>query len=168
MESGKNLNESNDKLNDIINQKNKINEFTKNGNYVEAEKGYKEIIENINNLNKEDLNDEILNQKKLILSNLSHTLTKLNRIKEAKKFDIEIIRNLDKKFSKSYARLINAYLEEKNVACARYHYSLMKEYCSKEDIQKFPEVINKIDHEIQEKDQFIQGIEAMKQIFLNK
>ena len=44
----------------------------------------------------------------------------------------------------------------------------MKEYCSKEDIQKFPEVINKIDHEIQEKDQFIQGIEAMKQIFLNK
>ena len=152
----------------ITNEKNKTNELIKKGNFEEAEKGYKEIINFINNLKKEELTDDILNQKELILSNLSHTLTKLNRIKEAKKFDIEIIRNLDKKFSKSYARLINAYLEEKNVACARYHYSLMKEYCSKEDIQKFPEVINKIDHEIQEKDQFIQGIEAMKQIFLNK
>ena len=167
MESVKNLNESNDKLNDIINQKNKINEFTKNGNYVEAEKGYKEIIENINNLNKEDLNDEILNQKKLILSNLSLVLTKQKKIKEAKKLDIEIIRQLDKKFAKSYARLINTYLDENKIACARYHYNLMKDNCSKEDINKFPDVMKRIEKEIEEKDSVVKSMQAMKELFKN-
>ncbi len=68
--------ESNNKLNEIIEEKNKVNEYTKNGNFKEAEKGYKEIIDKINNLPKEELNEEILNQKKLILSNLSLSLTK--------------------------------------------------------------------------------------------
>ena len=63
--------ESTNKLKEIIEDKNKINEYTKNGNYIEAEKGYQEIINKINNLPKEELNEEILNQKKLILSNLS-------------------------------------------------------------------------------------------------
>ena len=44
--------ESNNKLNEIIEEKNKVNEFTKNGNFIEAEKGYKEIIDKINNLPK--------------------------------------------------------------------------------------------------------------------
>ena len=167
MDSVKNINKLDDKLNDIINQKNKVNELTKNGNYIEAEKGYKDIIEIINNLNKEEINDEILNQKKLIISNLSLVLTKQKKIKEAKKYDIEIIRNLDKKFAKSYARLINAYLDENNIACARYHYSIMQDNCSKEDINKFPEVIKRIDSEIKEKDSFVQSMQAMKELFKN-
>ena len=159
--------ESTNKLKEIIEDKNKINEYTKNGNYIEAEKGYQEIINKINNLPKEELNEEILNQKKLILSNLSLSLTKQKKIKEAKKYDIEIIRTLDKKFAKSYARLINAYLDENNISCARYHYNLMNDNCSKEDINKFPEVIKRIDNEIQEKDSFVQSIQAMKNLFKN-
>ena len=77
--------ESTNKLKEIIEDKNKINEYTKNGNYIEAEKWYQEIINKINNLPKEELNEEILNQKKLILSNLSLSLTKQKKIKEAKK-----------------------------------------------------------------------------------
>jgi hypothetical protein len=156
--------ESNNKLNEIIEEKNKVNEFTKNGNFIEAEKGYKEIIDKINNLPKEELNEEILNQKKLILSNLSLSLTKQKKTKEAKKCDIEIIRKLDNKFTKSYARLINNYLDEKNVTCARYYHSLMINECQKEEINKFSDIIQKLEIEIKKKDTFIKDIELLKQI----
>ena len=156
--------ESNNKLNEIIEEKNKVNEFTKNGNFIEAEKGYKEIIDKINNLPKEEFNEEILNQKKLILSNLSLSLTKQKKIKEAKKCDIEIIKKLDNKFSKSYARLINNYLDEKNVSCANYYYSIMKKECKKEEINNFSDIIKRLEIEIKKKDTFIKDIELLKQI----
>ena len=156
--------ESTNKLKEIIEDKNKINEYTKNGNYIEAEKGYQEIINKINNLPKEELNEEILNQKKLILSNLSLSLTKQKKIKEAKKCDIEIIRKLDNKFTKSYARLINNYLDEKNVTCARYYHSLMIKECKKEEIEKFLDIVQKLEIEIKKKDTFIKDIEFLKQL----
>ena len=156
--------ESTNKLKEIIEDKNKINEYTKNGNYIEAEKGYQEIINKINNLPKEELNEEIFNQKKLILSNLSLSLTKQKKIKEAKKCDIEIIKKLDNKFSKSYARLINNYLDEKNVSCANYYYSIMKKECKKEEINNFSDIIKRLEKEMKEKNTFIQDIGLLRAI----
>ncbi len=143
------------KLNQIIEEKNKVNELTKNGNFIQAEKGYLDIIEKINKISKEDLNNDILNQKKLVFSNLCLVLNKQNKSKEAKKYDLEIINKIDKKFSKSYARLINTYLNENNITMARYYYSLMKANCSNDEINKFPEIIIKVDKEIKKKDSLL-------------
>ena len=154
-------------LNKILELKNQANNLTKEKKWNEAEISYKNIISKIEEIPNEKITDEILNQKKLILSNLSLVLVKQNKIKESKKIDVKIITKLDKNFSKSYARLILNYLEENNFACARYHYNLMNDNCSKEDINKFPEVIKRIDNEIQEKDSFVQSIQAMKNLFKN-
>ena len=43
----------------------------------------------------------------------------------------------------------------------------MQDNCSKEDINKFPEVIKRIDSEIKEKDSFVQSMQAMKELFKN-
>jgi len=156
--------DSNNKLNEIIEEKNKINEFTKNKNFIEAEKGYKEIINKINKISNEELNDDILNQKKLILSNLSLSLIKQKKIKESKKYDTQIIRDLDKTFSKSYARLINNYLDEKNIYCARYYYSLMVKFCNDDEIEKFSDIIKKLKKEISKNDIFIKELSLMRNL----
>ena len=103
-------------------------------------------------------------KKKLILSNLSLSLTKQKKIKEAKKCDIEIIKKLDNKFSKSYARLINNYLDEKNVSCANYYYSIMKKECKKEEINNFSDIIKRLEKEMKEKNTFIQDIGLLRAI----
>jgi uncharacterized membrane-anchored protein len=154
-------------LNKILELKNQANNLTKEKKWNEAEISYKNIISKIEEIPNEKITDEILNQKKLILSNLSLVLTKQKKIKEAKKLDIEIIRQLDKKFAKSYARLINTYLDENKIACARYHYNLMKDNCSKEDINKFPDVMKRIEKEIEEKDSVVKSMQAMKELFKN-
>ena len=147
-----------------------LNKILSSKKYSQSESIYKNILESIDiilkNENIEDKN-EIIEQKKFIMSNLAFCLKKQYKITESMKYDRIIIKKLDKKFAKSYARLINAYLDENNIACARYHYSIMQDNCSKEDINKFPEVIKRIDSEIKEKDSFVQSIQAMKNLFKN-
>ena len=76
----------------------------------------------------------------------------------------EIIRQLDKKFAKSYARLINTYLDENKIACARYHYNLMKTNC-KNDMNKFPELIEKMEKKIEENDSETNNLKMLMNLF---
>jgi hypothetical protein len=154
-------------LNTILELKNNANNLTKEGKWNEAENSYKEIINKINELENEKLTSDILNQKKLILSNLSMVLVKQNKIKESKKKDIEIITKLDKNFSKSYARLVLNYLKEDNFACARYHYLIMKKNC-KDEMNKFPDLVNEMEKQIEKNDEETNNLKMLANLFQNK
>jgi hypothetical protein len=154
-------------LNKILELKNQANNLTKEKKWNEAEISYKNIIKNIDEIPNEKITDEILNQKKFILSNLSLVLVKQNKIKESKKIDVKIITKLDKNFSKSYARLVLNYLEENNFSCARYHYNLMKTNC-KNDTNKFPELIEKMDKKIEENDSETNNLKMLLNLFKTK
>ena len=43
----------------------------------------------------------------------------------------------------------------------------MKDNCSKEDINKFPDVMKRIEKEIEEKDSVVKSMQAMKELFKN-
>ena len=154
-------------LNNILQLKNDANNLTKEKKWNEAENAYKNIISKIDEIPNEKINDEILNQKKLIMSNLSMVLVKQKKIKESKKIDIKIITKLDKNFSKSYARLVLNYLDENNFSCARYHYNLMKTNC-KNDMNKFPELIEKMDKKIEENDSETNNLKMLLNLFKTK
>ena len=114
-------------LNDILNEKSKINSLVSQKKYHQAEISYKKLLEDIENLlKKENLEDkdEIINQKKLIMSNLSFCLFKQYKVTEGMKYDRIIIKKLDKSFAKSYARLIDGYLQSDKISMAYYHYDL--------------------------------------------
>ena len=154
-------------LNTILELKNSANNLTKERKWNEAENSYKEIIDKINELEKDKLTPEILNQKKFILSNLSMVLVKQNKIKESKKKDIEIITKLDKNFSKSYARLVLNYLKEDNFACARYHYYIMKKNC-KDYMNKFPDLVENMEKKIEKNDEETNNLKMLVNLFQNK
>lgn len=153
------------KIEDIIAKKEEANKLTQSGQYPQAELSYKDIIGEINKLPNDQLNQEILTQKTLILSNLSMVLTKQKKTKESLECDKIIIKKMDKSFGKSYARMIKSYLLLNNFNLARYHYDLMKQYVSKEIIEKFPEIISEIETMINEKDgSLLKFREAVKEI----
>ena len=79
-----------------------------------------------------------------------------------------IIKNIDKKFTKSYARLIKDYLDDDSFTLGRYYYSLMKTFCKKEEFCNFSDVIQRIENEISEKDAFANSFSSLKQAFKQK
>ena len=125
-----------------------------------------EDIENL--LKNENLEnkDEIINQKKLIMSNLSFCLFKQYKVTEGMKYDRIIIKKLDKTFAKSYARLIDGYLQCDKISMANYHYDLMKQYVDEETIKKCSEVIDKLKEKVKNKDQSVENLLMMKNLFL--
>ena len=156
-------------LNDILNEKSKINSLVSQKKYHQAEISYKKLLEDIENLiKKENLEDknEIINQKKLIMSNLSFCLFKQYKVTEGMKYDRIIIKKLDKSFAKSYARLIDGYLQSDKISMANYHYDLMKQYVDEETIKKCSEVIDKLKEKVKNKDQSIESLLMMKNLFL--
>lgn len=149
-------------IEDIIVKKDEANKLTQVGKYEEAELAYKGIIDKITLIPSDQLNKEMITQKTLILSNLSFVLTKQKKTRESLECDKIIIKKLDKSFAKSYARMINSYLLLNNFNLARYHYDLMKQYVSKEEISKIPEITSKIEAEIYQKDaMFLQMREVL-------
>ena len=156
-------------LSDILNEKSKINSLVSQKKYSQAETAYKKLLEEIENLlQKENLDDknEIINQKKLIMSNLSFCLFKQYKVTEGMKYDRIIIKKLDKTFAKSYARLIDGYLQCDKISMANYHYDLMKQYVDEETIKKCSEVIDKLKEKVKNKDQSIESLLMMKNLFL--
>ncbi len=137
--------------------------------YSQAEISYKKLLEDIENLLKnENLEnkEEIINQKKLIMSNLSFCLFKQYKVTEGMKYDRIIIKKLDKTFAKSYARLIDGYLQCDKISMANYHYDLMKQYVDEETIKKCSEVIDKLKEKVKNKDQSVENLLMMKNLFL--
>ena len=78
------------------------------------------------------------------MSNLSFSLFKQYKIDEGMKYDRIIIKKLDKSFAKSYARLIDGYLQNNKVKLANYHYDLMKQYVDEETINKCSDISKNI------------------------
>lgn len=145
------------------------NNLLKQSKFSEAEKVYSQIIEKINNIPEDKANDkEIIEQKKFILSNLAMCLSKQNKIKESMECDKIIIKKLDKTFAKSYARLINHNLQLGKFNMARYHYDLMKLNVDKEMMNKFPEIITKIQKEIEKHDEMANGLLQLRDILKQK
>ena len=156
-------------LNDILEEKTKVGALVAQKKYSQAEISYKKLLEDIENLLKnENLEnkEEIINQKKLIMSNLSFCLFKQYKVTEGMKYDRIIIKKLDKTFAKSYARLIDGYLQCDKISMANYHYDLMKQYVDEETIKKCSEVIDKLKEKVKNKDQSVENLLMMKNLFL--
>ena len=155
-------------LKDILEEKAKANDLLTSTKYHKAEEAYKAILDNIENILKDENvenKNEILEQKKFIMSNLAFSLKKQYKISEGMKYDRIIIKKLDKSFAKSYARLIEGYLDYDKIAMARYHYDLMKANVDKETIDKCSEVINKLKEKVKTKDQEVDGLLMLKNLF---
>ena len=155
-------------LQDILDEKAKANSLLKEQKYSKAETSYKTILDNIENILKNENvenKNEILEQKKFIMSNLAFSLKKQYKISEGMKYDRIIIKKLDKSFAKSYARLIEGYLDNDKIAMARYHYDLMKANVDKETINKCSDVINKLQEKIKANDQSVDSLLMMKNLF---
>lgn len=149
------------KVDEIIGKKEKANELLKKGNLINAESAYKEILNEIEKMSEEE-KKEVQEQRKLILSNLAMTLQKENKIKESMECDKIIIKKIDTTFAKSYARLIDNNLRMDRFNMARYHYDLMKQHVSQDMISKFPEIIQKVEKEIDKHDEMAKGLLMLK------
>ena len=157
-------------LKDILEEKAKANSLLNLKKYSQSESIYKNILESIDNILKnENIEDkkEIIEQKKFIMSNLAFCLKKQYKITESMKYDRIIIKKLDKKFAKSYARLIEGYMENDKLSMARYHYDLMKSNVDEETMNKCSEVINKLKEKLKYKDQEVDNFMMLKN-FLKK
>lgn len=156
-------------LEDIIKEKEAGNNFLKKGDFVNAEKSYKETISKIEQLPTETKNDkDIKTQTTFIYSNLAHALLKQNKLKESMDYDRKIIKRLDEHFSKSYARLVDGYLKLNNVTMARYHYDLMIKNIPQEDFVKFPEITKKITEALGKHDEQANAFLALRDLFAQK
>ena len=154
-------------LNDILNAKAEANKFISEKKYSQAEISYKKLLNEIENLLKDENienKDEIINQKKLIMSNLSFSLFKQYKVTEGMKYDRIIIKKLDKSFAKSYARLIDGYLQCDKIKMANYHYDLMKQYVDEETINKCSDIINKLKEKVKKEDQSLDSILMLKSL----
>ena len=149
------------KVDEIIGKKEKANELLKKGDLINAESAYKEILNEIEKMSAEE-KKEVQEQRKLILSNLAMTLQKENKIKESMECDKIIIKKIDTTFAKSYARLIDNNLRMDRFNMARYHYDLMKQHVSQDMISKFPEIIQKVEKEIDKHDEMAKGLLMLK------
>ena len=149
------------KVDEIIGKKEKANELLKKGDLINAESAYKEILNEIEKMSEEE-KKEVQEQRKLILSNLAMTLQKENKIKESMECDKIIIKKIDTTFAKSYARLIDNNLRMDRFNMARYHYDLMKQHVSQDMISKFPEIIQKVEKEIEKHDEMAKGLLMLK------
>ena len=149
------------KVDEITEKKVKANGLLKKGDLPNAELAQKEILNEIEKMSEEE-KKEVQEQRKLILSNLAMTLQKENKIKESMECDKIIIKKIDTTFAKSYARLIDNNLRMDRFNMARYHYDLMKQHVSQDMISKFPEIIQKVEKEIDKHDEMAKGLLMLK------
>jgi len=150
----------------IISQKNLANNLYTEGKLTESYSIYfhlKELIENLKEKNTDAENEkfkEIINQYKLILSNLAMVCHKDKNYKESIKFDRKVIA-LDKYFHKSYARLIDSYINLDNFTLSRYFYSLMKNVIAAETFNMYRDMFSRVEKEIEEKDAFVNNLKTI-------
>ncbi len=116
-------------LEKIISDKKEANQAFSSSQYVEAIEMYRTILYDIENhisrfSEKEILNSnilkEIFEQKKLIYSNLALCYMKRRMYKEAIDLDLFIL-GIDRKFEKSYVRLVSCYIDLDNLERANFY-----------------------------------------------
>lgn len=96
-----------------------LNEIEKVEEEIESDK-------KLDSKNRQTYTARLTELKKFILSNKSHVFTKLRQIQEAITTDLYIISKIDPKFDKSYARLIQNYMQLDDLGKARYYADEMK------------------------------------------
>ena len=154
-------------LSEILELKKQGNENIKTNNPLKAIEFYDKAISKINEflskdenendeeneINTEDLKSKINLQYKLILSNKSQSLFKLNKINESIEIDKFIIENLDNKFDKSYARLINNYIILDQIEIALKYKEQLKNLFNQEVILKYNDILENLDKKEKEKNE---------------
>ena len=108
---------------------------------------------------KKDTNilQQVVNLKKLILSNKSQMLLKQKKYFPSIEIDKYIIENVDNKFDKSYARLISNYLSIDDLSDAKYYAEQMKHLFNKEIVDKYSDIINRLNEKEEQKNIFLKN-----------
>ena len=122
------------------------------------DKAIKIIYDYEDNPNKDtNILKQVVNQKKLILSNKSQMLLKQKKYFPSIEIDKYIIENVDNKFDKSYARLISNYLSLDDLSDAKYYAEQMKHLFNKEIMDKYSDIINRLNEKEEQKNLFLKN-----------
>jgi hypothetical protein len=122
------------------------------------DKAIKIIYDYEDNPNKDtNILKQVVNQKKLILSNKSQMLLKQKKYFPSIEIDKYIIENVDNKFDKSYARLISNYLSLDDLSDAKYYAEQMKHLFNKEIVDKYSDIINRLNEKEEQKNIFLKN-----------
>lgn len=100
---------------------------------------------------------EILNQNKLILSNLSLAYSKKQNFKRSIELDLQIL-GMDNKFDKSYARLVNSYTTINDLNQANFYADLMKKTFSSEVLNKYSNILEALDKKNRDADESLRKL----------
>lgn len=108
-----------------------------------------EIEESLRGLQQRDIESnktliDILDQKKKIMSNLALCYLRKKIYKEAIRIDLLILAD-DRKFEKSYLRLISCYTNLDSLDDANHYANLMKEIFGSNVVSKYPEYFNELE-----------------------
>jgi hypothetical protein len=145
-------------LKQILRNKEEANKYI-NTNIDEAIMKYRQILIDIDDITKflsspssasaftsnSEVVMKILEQKKLIMSNLSLGYTKRQMFKESIDLDLYILSD-DKKFDKAYGRLINSYTMLDDLDKANFYYDLMKKSFGNEVLSKYTSIFSNLEN----------------------
>lgn len=145
-------------LKQILRNKEEANKYI-NTNIDEAIMKYRQILIDIDDITKflsspssasaftsnSEVVMKILEQKKLIMSNLSLGYTKRQMFKESIDLDLYILSD-DKKFDKAYGRLINSYTMLDDLDKANFYYDLMKKTFGNEVLSKYTSIFSNLEN----------------------
>jgi len=129
------------KINSIINDKTELAIENYSKLLVEIDKIFVTIKDNFL---QDPLVEDIINEKKLILSNLALAYTKIRRWRESIDIDEEILRS-DSKFIKSYARLIRSHVSLENFHQAQGYASQLRSNFTKENVAQYADILEDFD-----------------------
>jgi two-component SAPR family response regulator len=138
-----------EKLKVVLDIKNKANEALLKGDMDESVTQYQNLLTLIEDFlaeNKDVTKDntvkmgELLNQKKLIMSNLALAYNKLKKYQESADLDQKVIL-MDPLFDKSYARIIMSFLAMGKKENALYYRNIMVNTFQQSVLDKHPEVL---------------------------
>ncbi len=145
-------------LKQILRNKEEANKYI-NTNIDEAIMKYRQILIDIDDITKflsspssasaftsnSEVVMKILEQKKLIMSNLSLGYTKRQMFKESIDLDLYILSD-DKKFDKAYGRLIKSYTMLDDLDKANFYYDLMKKTFGNEVLSKYTSIFSNLEN----------------------
>lgn len=139
-------------LKNVLEQKDEANKLI-NTKVDEAISIYRKIIFDIEDctkgltdrdFEKSEVLRKIFEQKKLIMSNLSLAYTKKQIFKESIELDLYIL-GIDRKFEKSYGRLINAYCQLDQLDQANHYANTMKSIFGSSVIDKYAGIFENLE-----------------------
>jgi hypothetical protein len=113
--------------------------------------------------------NEILNQRKLIYSNLALCYSKKGSYEQSLQLDSFIIQRLDPRFDKSYGRMIHSCIKLNNLQMADLYANQLKTYFSEATISKYQEFLTlleieqkKVDDELRKRIQKNKKVNILK------